>query len=1209
MEKLSPARPGPTDALCTSAIRTFLIADVRGYMQFTTEHGDVAAARLASRFAALVQQTITPYGGEVVDTRGDEALAVFASAGLAFRAALELQGQFSHESTADPSSPLLVGIGLDAGEAIPAGKEYRGSALNLAARLCSLARAGEVLASEGVVHLAGRVEGVAYQDRGPVELRGFTKPIRVTQLVPEADTAPSPPAPAPDDSAPSLSGKAGGLSPFALLLRRHRDAAELTQEQLAERSGVSVRAISDLERGAKIRPQRGTMQLLAEGLGLTDAERTGLEAAVPSRHRAPTVAIRSLDLPVGGFLGAVPDGPLVARTDEIERIRGVVKTVTGGAGRVLLLAGEPGVGKTRLAQEVTLICRASGMHLATGRCYEPQQTVAYYPFLEVVSRLVTAARVGLDVDPQQRWPQLGPLIPQDLSPGHPRSMPSTRPVEGRGDQQRLFWAAAGLVEALARVVPVAVALDDLHWADDSSLDLFQHLARQLRHVPVLLVGMYRDVEVDRSHPLGRVLRDLHREHLVEEISIGQFGQEGTGALMVSALGDQTVASGFVELVHNHTEGNAFFVQEMVRALVERGDVFQQGGVWDRREGGEIMVPHTVHEAIGERLSRLSDRTQTVLSEASVLGQTFAFDELHGMDGGPEEEIEEGLEEAARASVVRVGEEDSYTFNHALTQRVLYQGLPPRRRKRLHLAAGSAIEQRPERIRRQRVAELAWHFLQGGAGEQACRYAALAGDQAEDRFAHREAERHYRVALDLARGKGETALEADILEKLGRVRTNDGRYAEAQMALERAVVLYRQVSDREGEVRVAVQLGSVHRATGTSEAGIARVQALLERLEPGGRARDIAELYIVLETLHFATGRYREGLAAAERAVELTKNTGDVAALARAQTGQGTELLMLSCVEQGLRVLESAIQLGEEANDPYNLTRALNNAAEGYRVQGKLARSRDIAERSVELQQRIQNPWGLTISLHDLGAAYKLLGDWDQARAHLERGEKLLHTLRPSWWATYLLLELGSLYLDEGKREQGHRLVEDALAIARRTDHLEGMRAGELVLAELDLLEGRAEPARKRLEPLLDRPGLEELQVTEMLPTLTAAYEASGDVGRALSTVQEAIRRSTASGHMLSLGSAQLVRGRLMAAQENWTAAERAFEEVVRLARDMPYPHLEARGLFEWGVMCGKKGEPGTARERLEVALGIFCRLGAQPFIDRTEQMLTTLRND
>ena len=189
-----PGSPG--QAAPGGSIRTFLIADVRGYTRFTAQHGDEAASRLAARFAQVAGEGVEAWGGELVELRGDEALAVFASARQALRAAVELQSAFADETASDPTLPLGVGIGLDAGEAVPVGDGYRGAALNMAARLCGIAAAGEVLASESLVHLTGQVDGLAFQAPEAASLKSFDAPVQVVRV--RAD------APAPADGATAL---------------------------------------------------------------------------------------------------------------------------------------------------------------------------------------------------------------------------------------------------------------------------------------------------------------------------------------------------------------------------------------------------------------------------------------------------------------------------------------------------------------------------------------------------------------------------------------------------------------------------------------------------------------------------------------------------------------------------------------------------------------------------------------------------------------------------------------------------------------------------------------------------------------------------------------------------------------------------------------------------------------------------------------------
>ena len=486
------------------------------------------------------------------------------------------------------------------------------------------------------------------------------------------------------------------------------------------------------------------------------------------------------------------------------------------------------------------------------------------------------------------------------------------------------------------------------------------------------------------------------------------------------------------------------------------------------------------------------------------------------------------------------------------------------------------------------------------------FALIAGDQAEERFAHREAERHYRAAVDVARSLQDIAHEALILERLGRVLTNYGRYEDARDVLHRAVPLYRETDDQVGEVRTVVQLGSVYRALGSSETAIPLVHELLERIQPSGRPQDLAELNIVLETLCYATGRYQEGLEASERAAELARATGDMASLVRAETGRGTELIVLGHLLLGVEAMEGAIAIPAAEIDPYNLTRLLENAAEGHRMLGNLERSRELVERSLRVTERIQSPWDTAIALSSVGATYRLLGDWAEARMRLEASERLGRSMAPAWWATYGILELAALCLDEGDWDSAAMLASQGADIARTSGHLEGMRGAERLLAELDIAQGRPEEAIRRLEPLLDRPGLAEAQVTEFLPTLASAFEALGDYERAETTIEEAASRAIAVEAWLLLAEALIVQGQIRVSECRWDDAERDFDEVVRLCRVMPYPHLEGRALYETGLMLILRGDAPNAHQCLTDARTIFERLGAKPYIERTKQALDAL---
>ncbi len=350
----------------------------------------------------------------------------------------------------------------------------------------------------------------------------------------------------------------------------------------------------------------------------------------------------ALALPVGGFLGAAAEHPLVGRAAEVATLLATVEAALNGAGRLLVLAGEPGVGKTRLAQESARVCRERGFLVATGRCYEPHQTVPYYPFLEALSTLHAAAPESVRGEVDVRWPALLRLLPDQPIGALPVTATGASPQE---EQQRLFWAVTGFLHAIAGTMPVALLLDDLHWADDASLALLLHVARHTRADRVLLVGTYRDVAVGRHHPLQRAVRDLEREHLVERLTVRRLTPEATARLIIDRLG-QDVSDDFARLLHlvyRHTDGHPLFVQEVLQALIERGDLYRRDGRWEHTEIAALEVPASVRATIADRAARLSARAQEALRAASVLGQAFDFETVQAMEGHAEDELEAALE--------------------------------------------------------------------------------------------------------------------------------------------------------------------------------------------------------------------------------------------------------------------------------------------------------------------------------------------------------------------------------------------------------------------------------------------------------------------------------------------------------------------------------------------------------------------------------------
>ena len=677
-----------------------------------------------------------------------------------------------------------------------------------------------------------------------------------------------------------MSAEDTGL-PFGLLLRRARHAAGMTQETLAERANLSWRTISDLERGVKHKPHRDTLLLLAEALGMGEPERHAFEAAargVPRADTAPRDEVQRVALPTGYYLGALPSTRMVAREEESARIAAGLEAATVGQGHLLLVSGEPGVGKTRLAQEAMLWAREKGCIVLMGRCYEEHATSPYFPFLDVLAMAWTVAPSELHQVATQRYAELGRLLPGEL---HDTAMAADGTAHSR-----LLGAVAGFLRDLAATAPLALLLDDLHWSDGASLDLLLHLTRALHGRRVFLLGSFRELDSTSGYPLAEALARLVGEGLGEMVSLSPLSLQGTAAQIGALLGMTRNADELAALVHQRTAGNPFFTTEVLKALLEQGALYQQGEHWERVALEEMQAPFSVRMVVAQRVGRLPRETQDLLRLASVLGQEFEFEVLLAAAGQDEEAVLTAMDEVLAARLLeerRYGQQERYAFVHALVAQVLHDELPRYRLRRLHLRAAEALV-RARGDRPEVAAEVARHFLAGGNEARAVGYLEQAGDHAARLYAYAEAISHYRQALQIWQRGDDRAALARVQRRLGMAlarglrleEANNAHLAEARDVLEEA----RATLEAMGET---VELALVHQALAWAQGLDARAslphmeQALA--LWPQERAdRDLLQILVgMADALGGGVGDFAAAAPYAERAAALAGQLGDLPA--------------------------------------------------------------------------------------------------------------------------------------------------------------------------------------------------------------------------------------------------------------------------------------------------------------------------------------------
>ena len=533
-------------------------------------------------------------------------------------------------------------------------------------------------------------------------------------------------------------------------------------------------------------------RFLAEEVGLDPSPRLAtLETAIlqqaphldwspPARRvtpldARPVVAHDPLPMPFA------PRTPFIGRQAERAKLGRLLAEANAGSGGLALIGGEAGVGKTRLVQAVAGDVTAREFRVLVGRCYEIEAAPPYTPFVEILEGVLAGApspeafRELLADDASEvakLLPRLRRMFP-DIPP----------PLELPAEQERryLFNSLVDVIARAASTEPHLLVFDDLHWADEGTLQLVEHLAQRLPGLPVLAVGTYRDTEVTPTHRLARPLENLLRQHLAEQINLQRLPREDVAALLQGLSGQQPPPS-LVAAVHAQSQGNPFFAEEVFKHLAEEGRLYGEDGLF-RHEVviAELDVPESLRLVLGRRLERLGDHGRRALAAAAVVGRAFTYELLEALGELSPDALLNALDAAEQARLVApvsdAVDEDRLSFSHELVRQTLLAGLSQARRRRLHLRVADTLERLYRDDLDIHAAEIAHHLTHAGSSadrHRLRRYLTLAGRQAMRTAGYEDALRHFERAMatiEVAEPAERPALHADrasALRSLGHL---------------------------------------------------------------------------------------------------------------------------------------------------------------------------------------------------------------------------------------------------------------------------------------------------------------------------------------------------------------------------------------------------------------------------------------------------------
>jgi tetratricopeptide (TPR) repeat protein len=929
-------------------------------------------------------------------------------------------------------------------------------------------------------------------------------------------------------------------------------------------------------------------------------------------------------------------GRFIGRTEELAALRAAIDAAPEGQASLVMVAGEPGIGKTRLVEEAEAYARFRGAQVLVGRCYEGEAASPYSSFVEVLREYVsTRPDDALRAELGDSASDVAKLVPE-IRKRVPDLTPATA-ADPREERTRLFDSVTSFLINASKANPIMLQLDDLHWADKASLLLLQHLARRFKGSRLILVGTYRDVELDRGHPLSAVLAELRRERLYERVLLRGLSEPEVKEL-IEAISQQEVASGrgeaFVRAILRETEGNPFFIEEVLRHLVESGTWYRHNSRWvtDAKSIDEMGMPEGVRDVIGRRLSRLSASVNHVLEAAAVLGREFEFEVLGRMNEPGEVPTWSAVEEGLSHRLLVESRDRSrarFAFTHALVRQTLVEGLSLPRRQDLHLKAAQAIEAVHERNLDPHVAELANHYRMAGAAadaEKTIDYSIRAGSAAFAVFAYKEAEAHWRAALELMDelGGGDRKRRADLLWLLGAGPGLVSSGAQALEYLEAAAPLFEELGDGRAAHEVHLKLALL-RSTNLGLMDVRRAMAHFKKAEAflaGQPESDHhANFYLNMAIACSGTGRIADGLAAAKRTMEICErldpqeppdlrpSTGVSEQSGRrigrllegywsVAAAQSSQFLVYSgSVTEGLRLADQARQRADPIDDTSTgsgiayfgalIHLHLRNPRKAQEwCKSELAKPRTanvvIRRMGENTTSRDTTP---PIAVHwVLVTAHAVAGELTQARAYLAEAEATADFQKPDMLLFYggewELLEKALTARFDRARTTENRLVQviDAFPLARLYRF-----AGDRVQAVQVL---------QRSLKLSTDSGLILFEFAAR-SVLAAMVADAGDAGKALPHLERCREIVGAGENWFGLaGYVQRAEAVVAAAQGEHSAAEAHFEKAIATFQRYCLPWEAADTLQYWGRALVAAGERARANEKFDAAIEVYRSHGA-----------------
>ncbi len=802
----------------------------------------------------------------------------------------------------------------------------------------------------------------------------------------------------------------------------------------------------------------------------------------------------------------------VDRKEELSQLEKHFHRATQGSGTTIFLKGEAGVGKTALFNHFVENTVRTDAKIMRGRCLYQDDTEPYLPFIEalkpkkrrsVMKRTVPLGLIGLGVDEEEKEEEqeipLGLFHKAEVESG----VMEKKDVDKERD--RMFSMILDTIEKLSKSLPLILFIDDIQWADKASLQLLHYVSRHIGNMKVLLICAYRPEEVGIGHEqedaLTEIFRRMSEENLSEDVEVGRMSRESI-AKIVDAMINSDVPESFMDRMYRESEGNPFFVIEVIKSLCEDGTIDCDSVVWaPKKDIDSLGLPSSVRDVVTRRIARLDYKTKKILMYAGVIGYKFQFKVLQKAMDIDEEDLLDKMDQLIELHLI-IEEpselEETFRFDHVQIRQVISEGLSRSRARVMHKKVGELIEDIYEDDLSENIYNLSRHFFIGQVWDKGYKYSVKAGEQATNMLALDDAEKYYRQALrcldrirpsqfpggkeklerekselmmrvgeivyssgrfsdaienfslvfNFAKRHDDEALKADALCHIGLSKTQKGDFTDAEKDLDAALEIYEELQNHNGAAKANRGLGYVHWRAGELDEAIEHYNETVENAMRVGDERLKGTTYIDIGNVYNHRGDFVNGLKFYNMAIESLEKVEDISELARAYNNIGDVYMQMEEWDTAIEYFENSANAAKKINNVYLRYFAWNNAAQAMAHKGELDRAEEFAKRALELSESRDDKITMSGVFMTLGIIYRKRKEWSKSIENLNKSILIMEMMDIPFDLAQSQIQLGLTYRAMGEIEEAVEILKSTKEILLELGAKKELASVESYLNEL-----------------------------------------------------------------------------------------------------------------------------------------------------------------